>query len=167
MIDIVKSLLTPEMKAWLQKSIASELYASNLYKHVANQLQRLGYFGSQKYFLSESADELTHYQRIVDFVNDLGDVAVVEAVPKMDKIITSIADALTLAYQTELDLMNQYEQFYNMAEEKDPIIGQFLLQFLELQRKSVGEYGDFIARYNRCMDNAAAILEFDEYLGER
>ena len=43
----VKSLLSANMKKWLQKSIESELYASNFYKHLANQLQRLGYFGSQ------------------------------------------------------------------------------------------------------------------------
>ena len=68
-MPILKSLLTPSMKKGLQKAIYAELYQSNLWKHIANQLQRLGYFGSQKYFLAESAEELTHYQVFVDFIN--------------------------------------------------------------------------------------------------
>lgn len=164
---LVKSLLSAPMKKWLQKSIASELYASNLYKHIANQLQRLGYFGAQAYYLKESADELTHYQKLVDFVNDMGDVADVEAVPKMTDSIESIEDALSVAYETELDLLNQYKEFIEAAEDVDCTVEQFLLQFIEIQRLSVGEYGDFISRYNRCGKNEAAILEFDEYLSEK
>lgn len=164
---VVKSQLNAEMKRWLQKSISSELYASNLYKHIANQLQRLGYFGAQKYFLHESADELTHYQKLVDFINDMGDVASVPAIEAITDKITSIEDAIGVAYETELYLLKQYKEFYDVAEEKDCTIGQFLLQYIEIQRISVGEYGDLIARLNRCGSNEAAILEFDEYLEEK
>jgi mRNA interferase RelE/StbE len=72
---MLKSLLSASMRKGLQKSIELELYQANLWKSFANQLQRLGYFGSQKYFLEESAEELTHYQIIVDFMNDMGDCA--------------------------------------------------------------------------------------------
>lgn len=69
------SLLNNEIKSLLEKALASELYVSNLYKHIANQLQRLGYFGAQSYFLKESADELSHYQKLSDYCNDMGWVA--------------------------------------------------------------------------------------------
>ena len=45
-----KSLLSPEVKAALDEAIHAELYASNLYLHLANQLQRLGYFCAQAFF---------------------------------------------------------------------------------------------------------------------
>ncbi len=109
---MVKSLLKPEIKQWFDKSIESELYASNLYKHIANNMQRLGFFGVQKYFLKESNEELEHYQKIVDFVNDMGDISTVMAVPKMTDKILSISDALEIAYETEVDLMKQYQKFY-------------------------------------------------------
>lgn len=164
---MLKSLLTPKMKLWLQKSIESELYAANMYKHIANNLQRVGYFGSQSYFLNESADELRHYQILVDFINDMGDVAEMPKVDAINDKIQSIGDALDIAYEIEYDLYKQYNQFYKLAEETDCAIGQFLLQFIEIQRKSVGEYGDLLSRYARCGKNEAAILEFDEYLSEK
>ena len=162
-----KNLLTAELTDWLQKSIASELYASHLYKHIANQLQRLGFFGAQKFWLKESADELTHYQIHVDFMNDMGTVAMLPAIQPIKESITSIEDALAIAYNTELALLMQYKEFYKIAEEQDCVVDVYLHQFLEIQRKAVGEYGDLIARYTRCGKNEAAILEFDEYLGEQ
>lgn len=162
---MVTSLLKPEIKAWLDKSIASELYASNLYKHIANQLQRLGLFGAQKYYLKESAEELTNYQRLVDFVNDMGSVAEVPAVQKMTDKISSLMDALEISYETELELMRQYQEFYEKAEDDygDCVTATFIIEFLQIQRKSVGEYGDLISKLALKGD----IYEFDEEMGEK
>lgn len=161
----VKSLLSANMKKWLQKSIESELYASNFYKHLANQLQRLGYFGSQAFYLNESADELKHYQIIVEFMNDMGDVA---EVPKVDAIkdkVGSIGDSLELAYEIEMDLYEQYKEFYKIAEDEDCAVGQFLLQFIEIQRLAIGEYGDLISKY-KVAEETKEILLFDKAMGK-
>lgn len=163
----VKKLLSPNMKKGLQKAIYAEMYQSNLWKHIANQLQRLGYFGGQKYFLAESAEELTHYQIFVDFINDMGDVADVPKIDAIEDDIDSIATALQVAYDMELDVYNQYKKFYEEADEEDVAVGIFMQQFVTIQLKAVGAYGDLISRYNRCGTNEAAILEFDEYLSEQ
>lgn len=162
---MVKSLLKPAIKKWFEKSMESELYASNFYKHLANQLQREGYFGAQKYYLNESAEELTHYQKLVDYVNDMGDVINVPAVPSIKDSVKTIGDALELSYEIELDLMMQYQKFYEEAEDEmeDCITSTFLLEFLNIQRKSVGEYGDLISRYEK---NKADVFIFDEYMGD-
>jgi ferritin len=163
----VKNLLSPSMKKGLQKAIYAELYQSNLWKHIANQLQRLGFFGGQKYFLAESAEELTHYQIFVDFINDMGDVADVPKIDAIEDEIDSIATALQVAYDMELDVYNQYKKLYKEAEEEDCAVGIFLQQFVTIQLKAVGAYGDLISRYNRCGTNEAAILEFDRYLSKQ
>lgn len=160
----IKNLLLPEIKKALQKSIESELYASNLYKHLANQMQRLGYFGAQEYYAKESADELTHYQMIADFMNDMGDVASVPAVKAIEVKTTSLGDALAAQYKAEYDLLVQYEEYYDMSEGKDCVTAVFLMKFLKIQRKAVGQAGDLISRLNRCGNNEAAILAFDDYL---
>ena len=100
----VKSLLSGKMRKGLQDALYVELYQSNLWKSLANQLQKLGLFGTQKYFLAESAEELTHYQMIVEFMNDMGDCA---DVPKIDAItdkINTLGDSLEIGYETELEV---------------------------------------------------------------
>ena len=159
-------MLTKKMLSILNDAIHSELYASNLYKHVANQLQRLGYFGAQKFFLSESSDELGHYQKIVDYINDRGLVASVPQIEAMDESVTSLRDALTVGFETEKALGADYAEWYKDAFAEDVVTAQFLLQFIEHQRKSIGEYGDLISRLDRAGNNEAALLIIDKEMGE-
>ena len=161
----ITNLLKPEVMKWFEKSLASELYASNFYKHLANQLQRIGMFGAQSYFLKESADELEHYQKLVDYINDMGGVAPVPAVPKMLDPVPNISVALELALETEMELMEQYKKFYSEAEDKyeDCVTATFLIFFLQTQRESVGAYMDLKARLEL---NPSDLFEFDEFIKE-
>ena len=160
-----KSLLSPEVKACLDEAVHAELYAANLYKHLANQLQRLGYFGAQKFFLAESASELEHYQLHANYQNDSGTVAGIPAIEAMDEPIGTLRDAIEAAYDTELQLEKDYIRWYSACT-KDPVTAEFLLQFLRGQRKSVGEYGDLLARLDLAGDDRAALLQIDNELGK-
>ena len=161
----LKSLLSASMKKGMQDAVYIELYQSNLWKSLANQLQRLGYFGSQKYFLAESAEELTHYQMHVEFMNEMGDCA---DLPKIDAItdkVGDIGDALEIGYNIELDVYKQYKDFYKKAEDEDVSVAQYLLQFVEIQRKAVGHYGDLLAKY-KVAETTKEILEFDQHISD-
>jgi ferritin len=159
-------LISKSVKSMLDEAVHSELFASNIYKHLANQMQRVGFFGAQKFFLNESKDELEHYQKIADFLNDRGAVADIPAIEAMsDKVIT-LRDAIETAYETEIQLEKDYARWYTECISEDVVTAQFLLQFLEIQRKSVGEYGDWLSRLDRAGNNEAAILMIDNELGE-
>ena len=165
---MLASLLRTEVRDWLQKSISSELYASQLYKSLANQLQRKGLFNIQKFFLGESSDELTHYQILVDYMNDRNDCADLPMIPPIADRIIDAGDALRIAYETELSLLNQYVEFYEMCEDEqmeDCTTAQFILQFIEIQRKAVGEYGDLISYYNSIEINKN--VELDKFFHEK
>lgn len=159
-----KMIISQECKDMLDDAVHSELYASNLYKHIANELQRIGYFGANKFFLKESSDELEHYQRHVEFQNDVGTVAKVPMIEAMDEPIKTLSDAIETGYETELQLYNDYKKWYGQAA-SDPVVQQFLLQFLEIQRTSVGEYGDLLARIQLVDGDKAGMLLIDQELG--
>jgi ferritin len=159
-----KMIISAEHKNMLDDAVHSELFASNLYKHIANELQRIGYFGATKFFLNESADELKHYQIHVEFQNDVGTVAKIPLVEAMTDSIKTLSDAVELGYETEVELYNNYKDWYAQAS-GDPVIQQFLLQFLEIQRTSVGEYGDLLARIQLVDQDKAGMLLIDQELG--
>lgn len=162
---MLKSLLSKDMKEGMQDAVQVELQQSILWKSLANQMQRLGYFGSQKYFLAESAEELTHYQMHVEFMNDMGDCA---DLPKIDAIndkVKTIGDALEIGYEIETDVYNQYKEFYEKAVSEDAVVAQYLLQFLQIQREAVGQYGDLLAKY-KVAEETKEILFFDKSMGK-
>ena len=159
----VSNLLDKATEDMLNRAVHAELYASHLYKHVANQMQRVGFFGTQKFFAGESADELTHYQKIADYMNDRGAMAKVPALEACTEKAANVAEAIELGYETELQLMRDYEKWYR--ECKCVTTQQFLLQFLELQRKSVGEYGDLLSRLKIIEDDKCGLIIIDQELG--
>jgi ferritin len=157
-----KSLLSSSDKELLNEAAEHELYASNYYKYVAACMQRSGLFGAQKFFEKESADEISHYYMLRDFVNDMGceiETPAIDA-PKPLKDDDCLKCVLEAAYQLELELYEFYSKFYTTA--KAPAVQVALIDFVNIQRKSVGEYGDLLARYSKVTD----ILIFDKELGE-
>ena len=162
---LVKSMLSAEMKKGLQQSIYWELYQSNLWKSLANQLQRLGLFGSQKYFLAESAEELTHYQIILEFMNDMGDCADLPKIEAIEDKVKNIGDALEIGYETETDVYNHYKDFAKDALKEDLAVYSFLQQFIDIQVKAVGAYGDLLAKY-KIAEETKEILEFDQHISD-
>lgn len=145
------------------QALYQEMYVSHLYHHVANHMQMLGYFGAQKFFMGESQDELTHFQKVVDFLNDIGSVAKMPSIPAMDEEVDSLMGALQMAYDQEVELLNFYSDFYKMA---DPTCQEVLLGFIKIQRKSSGEYADLIARLEIIKDDPCGLLIFDQELGK-
>ena len=161
---MAKSLLSSAEKTILNSAIYEELFASNVYKHIANQLQRLGYFGAQKFFLTESSHELEHYQKLVDYMDERGDVATVPAISAPSVKIKSLVDAVTAAYDIEAELGTKYEDWYKKSY--NVTTQQFLLQYIEKQRVSVGEFGGLLARLELVKDDSAGILMIDAEMGK-
>lgn len=156
-------IISAGCKSMLNDAIYLEMSQSQLWKHIANHMQRVGYFGAQAYFLKESAEELEHYQLIADFLNDVGCVATVPELERHTESYETLSAALEKAYSTELEVYNDYKRFY--TREDDAAVKQFLLQFLEIQRKAVGAYGDLLSRLELAGDDKAALLMIDKELG--
>lgn len=163
-MTIIVPLIEPKIKEWIVKSMESEMYASSLYRYLATQMQRLGYFGSQKYYMAESEDELKHYHILTGYLNDMGESIPSVAVPVINNQITGLQDALDLQYNAELQLMRQYEAFYAEAVSlEDFVTSTFLIKFIKIQRKSVGAVSDLIARLNI---NRSTLFDMDTFIGK-
>jgi len=158
--------IKPEVKKRLDEAVKHELTASNMYLNLAIQMQGVGYFGTQKYFESEASTEREHAKKITDYVNDMGGVSSILGVDsQMDKV-TTLKDAFDIAMEAESDLLKFYVELYEEMEDemKDCVTAQFLLQFIEIQRKSVGEVRDILSMIDRAGKNEAALLIVDSKL---
>ena len=155
-------LIPPASLSIINEAIQVEFDAFFMYRHLANQAQRLGLFGLAKYFIGESIDELSHYQQHADFLNERGTVAMLPSVEPMDNTVLGIKDALTIAYNAEVELGDKYSEWYSELMSDDPVTAQHLFQFLEIQRKSIGEYADWLSRLNLV---TGSVILIDQELG--
>ena len=156
----MENLLTEIEQKELNKFGLLELTASQNYLHLSNRMKTLGYFGAEKFFLSESNSERDHYGKIEKFANDLGGEVSVESLGKVTTTVANIKEALEHAYQMEKDLMMEYEKAAIRTDLSLKVV--LLLQdFTTHQVGAVGEYGDLLARL-ALTDN---MLLFDQELG--
>jgi ferritin len=161
-----KQLIDKKLKSELDSLADLELYNSHLYKYVANWCQMMGYFGAQKHFLKEASEEITHYQNVVDFLNDGGCLLNLGQVDAPTDKFTNLGDVLMAAYQQEVYTENAYKTLAQNSMSDDHIVYNFALKVLKHQRKSVGEYGDLIARYELVKNDTCGVLIIDKELGE-
>lgn len=157
----MENLLSEIEQKELNKFGKLELTASHVYQHLTNRMKTLGYFGAEKFFLGESLDERTHYNKLEQFMNDMNCELSVESLDPVKSEVVGIGDALELAYQMEADLLEEYEKTSSMEISKKVLI--LLQDFIMIQVSAVGEYGDLINRL-KLTDN---MLVFDADMLER
>jgi hypothetical protein len=118
-----------------------------------------GLFGCEKYFLAEAKDENKHFQKLAKFLNDMGVRICMPALEEQDEDIETIDEMFEKAYEMELNLLEYYE---SIEEELPTRCENIILEMVQIQVKSVGEYGDLIARLSITGDD---ILVFDQEIG--
>jgi ferritin len=155
-----KILSEIEMKE-INKFGKFELTASHVYLHLAITMKTLGYFGAEKFFISESLSEREHFEKLSQFANNLGEQISIPAVSIENYEVNSIKEALEIAYEMENDLLDSYEKATELANISTKV--KLLFQdFTTHQVGAVGEYGDLIARLSLTTD----MLLFDNELGK-
>lgn len=156
----MKNLLSEIEIKTLNKFGQFEMTASHTYMHLANSMKTISAFGAEKFFNAESDDERVHYRAIEEFMNDMGAQLSVESLESENTAIPDIKSALETAYQMELELMEAYEKSA-INPELSFKVKLKLYEFVEIQTKAVGEYGDLLARIALTND----MLLFDKELG--
>lgn len=164
----LKSVLSPASIAIWQKLAGEEMYAHLLYTHISNQLQAIGYFGAQKYFEGEADSEFSHYKKIRNFLNDVG--SVLSGVPsyQINDEVNDLTTALELYYNAEVALLGKYVAAYkdmDDAENMDCVSEPLMLEFIEIQRTSIGEAGDLYKRFEIAKESGEILL-FDNQIGK-
>jgi ferritin len=142
----MKKLLTSQEVEMMNNLGNLEMVASHTYKHLANSMKSIGFFGAEKFFNEECLSELSHYDKLEAFMNDMNEQLEVRSLDAIDDEIEDLMQAFTHAVEMESDLLEEYEFAWEKAS---PKMKAFLKEMIDIQVQSVGEYGDLIARLSR------------------
>lgn len=161
-----KQLLDKDCVSAINDSLKRELGHFYMYKYLSNAMQMIGYFGAQKYFSVESSEEEGHYQKHIDFLNDMGVLGTLPTLTPIRDVVNSLKSAVEIAYSNELDLLDFYKELYSKKEEEYPEVAEHLLFYLKTQRDAVGFYGDLLSRIELSGTDNAGLLIIDKELKE-
>ena len=150
----------------MEARLKDEYTAHLIYKNAANWCKNVGYVKAAAFFEAEAADELTHAQKIQDYMiqwNVLPQIPVA-TIPNTNK---SLIDCINGAYTFEYNLLQSYSQIQLEVEGMHPATFNFIQEFVDIQNHSVGVFSDLLnaivlVDYNNKLD----LLMFeDKYFG--
>jgi ferritin len=150
----------------MEARLKDEYTAHLIYKNAANWCKNVGYAKAAAFFEAEAADELTHAQKLQDYMiqwNVLPQIPVA-TVPNTMK---SLVNCINGAYTFEYNLLQSYSQIQLEVEGMHPATFNFIQEFVDIQNHSVGVFSDLLnaivlVDYNNKLD----LLMFeDKYFG--
>ena len=124
-----------------------EYTAHYFYRAASNWCNDVNYKKAATYFENEAVDELTHAQKIQDYMtgfNIIPQIPIANPKHNFNNLINIVNDAYTM----ELNLMNAYNKVSHIVFREDITTFDFLTDLREIQKNSVVEYNDLINASN-------------------
>ena len=122
--------------------IASEYDASFMYKGMSNWAQGVGFEKASSFYASESADELTHSDKLQKYLVDWNVIVEIPEIPAPRVEYGNLVQTIEEAYKAEYSLYEKYEDMAKKMFSLDLCTFALLQEMLAIQLKAVTEYSD-------------------------
>ena len=127
----------------LTDRIRDEYTAHYYYRAASNWCQDKNYKKAFEFFKNEAADELTHAEKLQEYMADFNIIAEIPQAPTKHSF-NSLVQVIEGAYKMELGLMKEYNKNSQDLFGEDITTFDFLTEFREIQKGAVVEYNDLL-----------------------
>ena len=162
----IPNVLSPDVTKMLIERIGDEYTAHYFYNSAANWCAGAGYLKAAVFFTTETANELTHAQKLQKYLVNWN---VLPVIPKVETHVDfgNLPEIIERAYELELDLYKKYIADSQVLFTSDLATFDFLQEFRGIQTESVAEYSDLLNALQLIdIDKRLDLLHFEElYLG--
>lgn len=159
-------LINNELTAALQEQIGHEKYNSNLYLYIAGFFANKGLTNLAKKFEEQHEEEFGHSKMIYDILVDLSSPIIIPDIDGINMQFNNITDIANLFLEREIATTESLDAIRKLAIETEcPVVEQFMLEMLKLQRKEYEEATDFQDKSILCENDWKWVMNWDLSLG--
>jgi len=153
--------------ALIIEQLTMERHANAAYSAIAASLSTTPFLGFAKWFYAQGKEELDHAERVFNYIIERGAEPKIEVVEEVAFATKKPTESMNAAAELEASVTEHLVKVGEAAEsEGDPLTCQFLIWFLEEQRKSEAVINDFIKQLQLAEGDNAALYLFDHEIGE-
>lgn len=153
----------------LNEQITSELYASQIYLQMSLWCEDQGLEGSSKFFRLHVSEEISHRDRIIDYLNESGVSVAIEAIEKPRSDYSNLVEVVQAAFDHEALVTEQINTLAKSALDlSDFSTFNFLQWFIAEQREEMMLFRsvmDFIEKAGFTGAHGDQLVHVDAYLG--
>ena len=164
-------MLTESMAHRLNEQITSELAASQLYLQMSLACEAMGLSGAGGFFRSHVSEEISHRDKLVDYMVESDAVVSLQSVDAPEPGWTNLVDMVRGAYEHEQQVTDQIHALARAALNEDDFSTFNMLQwFVAEQREEMMLFRD-VTEYLRVTgftgETGDQMVNMDRYLAER
>jgi ferritin len=108
-------MLSPKMTDRLNEQINLEFYSSNLYLQMSSWCEHKGYGGCSAFLRIHATEEMGHMQRLFDYVNDTGGMALLGEIKSPPADYESLEDVFRGTYDHEVFITKKINELTHTA----------------------------------------------------
>lgn len=161
-------MISEKMTKSLNHQINREIFSSYLYLGMNAKMITLGLNGFANWFAVQVQEELSHAQKIYDYVNQSGELVVLEAIEAPEQHFDSPMEAFTQTLEHEKKVTAMIHKLMDLAiEERDHATESFLRWFVDEQVEEEANATEAIQKLRLAGDNSGSLFMLDAEMGKR
>ncbi|GAA5112850.1 non-heme ferritin [Orbus sasakiae] len=156
-------MLTKEMTKKLNDQLNLEFYSSNLYLQMSAWCDDQNFSTFGRFLRDHAKEEMGHMQRLFDYVQDCGSLAIVGQIDAPETQFNSLSDVFQKAYAHEIKISQAINELVDYAlTKKDYSTFQFLQWYVAEQHEEEKLFKTIVDKLNLVGDNKRDLFFMDK-----
>ncbi|MFA9556792.1 ferritin [Evansella sp. AB-rgal1] len=161
-------MLTKELVKGLNDQMNYEFFSAHAYLATAAYCSSESLDGFANFFLAQAEEERFHAMKFYNFINDMGEKAVVAGMPSPNNDFDSVLDAFEKSFKHEKEVTKRIYKLADMAlDEREHATMTFLKWFIEEQVEEEASFDNIIQKLKRIENDSNAFYMLESELGKR
>lgn len=145
-----------------------ELYSGYIYKQMAAYADQQEYDGFGHWLEVQYQEEYSHAMKFYTLLNDFGEYAEWDAMPKPDSNFESLLDVFQKALDHEKEVTRRIHELVDIAREVDcKQTESFLQWFVDEQLEEEVTFGGIVTKLERVSDSVQGLYILDAQMARR
>jgi ferritin len=162
------SLKSADVIAKLNEQMNHELKSAMAYLAMSTRAKKMGYLGAESWLRKQYLEEMSHFQKLGEFLNENNEIFAVDAIPAPSGSWGSLADIFASAVEHERAVTESISAIREAARNSGEHAAEVFLQwYVTEQVEEEDRVQDVVARLQIAGNDAAALLAMDRELGGR
>jgi ferritin len=156
--------IKPDVIKILKPLYSIEFEQVAFYKQLSAVANKLGFLKAEKYFLAESQEEATHFDKWQDYIVGRGNDFEVPSIEAPSDSSKDLYQLIESALSKEIEVSEMYSEAAIKVMALDQLVYQEMLDFLKIQNEAIKTYTDYCAVLED-LDKAGQLVAEDSIFG--
>ncbi|PRO67071.1 ferritin [Alkalicoccus urumqiensis] len=161
-------MLSQKLTDALNEQMNYEFYSAHVYLATAAYCSAESLDGFANFFLVQAEEERFHAMKFYDFINDMGERAVIKGMPEPSNTFSGIQQTFEDSLHHEKEVTKRIYQLADIAlDEREHATMTFLNWFIDEQVEEEASFDTLIQRVKRMESDSHALEMLDRELAGR